>query len=102
VEINFARLGQMIAHARREQRLTGEQLARVVGIHPVTLSRIEHGKLPGVTVAVLTQIAWYLDLRLDQLVDNYPGKRLREVLARAEALEKAVPIAQRSQEPPMP
>jgi hypothetical protein len=55
-----------------------------------------------VTVAVLTQIAWYLDLRLDQLVDNYPGKRLREVLARAEALEKAVPIAQRSQEPPMP
>jgi hypothetical protein len=39
-----------------------------VGIHAVTLSRIEHGKLPGGTVAVLARFALRLDLRLDPLV----------------------------------
>jgi transcriptional regulator with XRE-family HTH domain len=83
MQINFVRLGSIIASNRRALGRTGEEVARAVGIHPVTLSRIEHGKLPGVTFAVLTRLAWYLDLRLDWLADNYPGKRFREDMERA-------------------
>jgi transcriptional regulator with XRE-family HTH domain len=91
MEIDFVGLGAIIAHSRRAQRYQGEEVARAVGIHPVTLSRIEHGKLPGVTFAVLARLAWYLDLRLDSLAGNYPGKRFREAieLAKREYEESA-------------
>ena len=83
-EINFARLGQIIANALRTQGHTGEEVARAIGIHPVTLSRIVHGKLPGLTVAVLMRLALELDISLDMLTGWTPGKRLREAITQAE------------------
>ena len=44
-EINMTALGVNLAYARRQQRLRQADLAQEVGIHAVTLSRIEHGKL---------------------------------------------------------
>ena len=41
----------------------------------MTLSRIEHGKLPGITVAVLVRLAMRLDLSLDQLLQWQPGQQ---------------------------
>src|SRR5262249_41917705 len=81
--VDFWCVGQIIANKRRTRRLQGAQVARAVGIHPVTLSRIEHGKLPGVTFAVLARLACYLDISLDHLVEYYRDKRLRESRERA-------------------
>jgi transcriptional regulator with XRE-family HTH domain len=81
--VNFFRVGAMLAHARKTQHLTGARVADAVGIHPVTLSRIEHGKLPGVTVAVLARLAWFLDIPMGELLDLAPGDRIRTVLAHA-------------------
>jgi transcriptional regulator with XRE-family HTH domain len=67
-EVNMTALGAHLAHARRQQHLRQADLAREVGIHEVTLSRIENGKLPDVTVAVLARLAMRLDISLDQLV----------------------------------
>jgi predicted transcriptional regulator len=51
-EVDMTALGTHLASARRQQHLRQADLAREVGIHEVTLSRIENGKLPGGTVAV--------------------------------------------------
>jgi transcriptional regulator with XRE-family HTH domain len=77
-EVNMAALGTGLASARRQQHLRQADLAREVGIHEVTLSRIENGKLPGVTVAVLARLAIRLDLSLDQLLQWQPGRHLRQ------------------------
>ena len=77
-EINMTALGMNLASARRQQHLRQADLAREVGIHEVTLSRIENGKLPGVTVAVLARLAMRLDLSLDQLLQWQPGQHLRQ------------------------
>jgi transcriptional regulator with XRE-family HTH domain len=75
-EVNMTALGAHLASARRQQQLRQADLAREVGIHAVTLSRIENGKLPGVTVAVLARLAMRLDLSLDHLLQWQPGQRL--------------------------
>jgi transcriptional regulator with XRE-family HTH domain len=82
-EVNMTALGAHVASARRQQHLRQADLAREVGIHAVTLSRIEHGKLPGVTVAVLARLAMRLDLSLDHLVQWQPGQSLRQPLDQA-------------------
>jgi transcriptional regulator with XRE-family HTH domain len=79
-EVNMIALGAHLAYARRQQHLRQADLAREVGIHEVTLSRIENGKLPGVTVAVLVRLAMRLDLSLDQLLQWQPGQPLRPIL----------------------
>jgi transcriptional regulator with XRE-family HTH domain len=79
-EVNMAALGARLAYARRQQRLRQADLAREVGIHEVTLSRIENGKLPGVPVVVLARLAIRLDTSLDQLLQWQPGQRLRHIL----------------------
>jgi len=76
-EVNMTALGMNLASARRLQHLRQADLAREVRIHAVTLSRIENGKLPGVTVVVLTRLAIRLDLSLDQLLEWQPGRHLR-------------------------
>ena len=76
-EVNMTALGTHLASARRQQHLRQADLAREVGIHAVTLSRIEHGKLPGVTVAVLARLAIRLDLSLDHLLQWQPGRHPR-------------------------
>ena len=82
-EVNMTALGAHLASARRQQHLRQADLAREVGIHEVTLSRIENGKLPGVTVAVLVRLAMRLDLSLDHLVQWQPGHHLRQSLEQA-------------------
>ena len=77
-EVNMTALGANLAYARRQQHLRQADLAREVGIHEVTLSRIENGKLPGVTVAVLARLAMRLDLSLDHLLQWQPGQHLRQ------------------------
>jgi len=88
-EVNMAALGARLAYARRQEHLRQADLAREVGIHEVTLSRIENGKLPGVTVAVLARLAMRLDISLDQLLQWQPGQRLRHILAYAHLDEGA-------------
>ena len=75
-EVNMAALGARLASARRQEHLRQADLAREVGIHEVTLSRIENGKLPGVTVAVLARLAMRLAISFDQLLQWQPGQRL--------------------------
>jgi transcriptional regulator with XRE-family HTH domain len=88
-EVNMVALGVRLAYARRQEHLRQADLAREVGIHEVTLSRIENGKLPGVTVAVLARLAMRLDISLDQLLQWQPGQRLRHILAYAHLDEGA-------------
>ena len=76
-EVNMTALGTTLASARRQQHLRQADLAREVEIHAVTLSRIENGKLPGVTVAVLARLAMRLDLSVDHLLQWQPGQHLR-------------------------
>ena len=83
-EVNMTALGTSLASARRQQHLRQADLAREVGIHAVTLSRIEHGKLPGITVAVLARLAIRLDVSLDQLLQWQPGRHLRQPCAPAQ------------------
>ena len=73
--VDMTALGVHLASARRQQHLRQADLAQEVGIHEVTLSRIEHGKLPGITVAVLVRLAMRLDLSLDQLLQWQPGQQ---------------------------
>ena len=82
-EVNMAALGARLAYARRQEHLRQADLAREVGIHEVTLSRIENGKLPGVTVAVLVRLAMRLDMSLDQLLQWQPAQPLRHILEHA-------------------
>jgi len=88
-EVNMAALGARLAYARRQEHLRQADLAREVGIHEVTLSRIENGKLPGVTVVVLARLAMRLDMSLDQLLQWQPEQRLRHILEHAHVDEGA-------------
>ena len=56
-ELNLYAIGARIASYRKRYRLRQYTLAERSGLHPVTLSRIEHGQLPGLTLAVLWRIA---------------------------------------------
>jgi transcriptional regulator with XRE-family HTH domain len=73
-KVNMTALGANLASTRRQQHLRQADLAREVGIHEVTLSRIENGKLPGVTVAVLARLAMRLDMSVDHLLQWQPGQ----------------------------
>jgi DNA-binding Xre family transcriptional regulator len=48
--------------------LKQKELAAKVGIHPVTLSRIEHGTMPGVTLQVIATLADALGISVDHLL----------------------------------
>ena len=82
-EVNMIALGANLAATRRQQHLRQADLAREVGIHGVTLSRIENGKLPGVTVAVLARLAMRLDMSLDRLLQWQPGQHVCQRLQHA-------------------
>ena len=53
---------------RRYQGIRQYKLAQRAGIHTVTLTRIEHGNLPGLTVAVLARSAMALSVSIDALL----------------------------------
>lgn len=66
--MDFKLLGARLLAARRRQGLKQKELAAKVGIHPVTLSRIEHGTMPGVTLQVIATLASALDISVDHLL----------------------------------
>ena len=71
-DIDFVMLGNRLAAARRYQGIRQYELAQQTGIHTVTLSRIEHGNLPGLTVAVLARLAMALGISIDALLGWQP------------------------------
>ena len=71
-DIDFVMLGNRLAAARRYQGIRQYELAQQTGIHTVTLSRIEHGNLPGLTVAVLARLAMALGISIDELLGWQP------------------------------
>src|SRR5262245_46974013 len=110
-DIDFVMLGNRLAAARRYQGIRQYELAEQTGIHTVTLSRIEHGNLPGLTVAVLARLAMALGLSIDELLgwqpqtstptvyrekpksqthSNDSGKRSKQAKGRAKAKAPAV------------
>ena len=66
--MDFKLLGARLLAARRRQGLKQKELAAKIGIHPVTLSRIEHGTMPGVTLQVVATLADALDISVDHLL----------------------------------
>jgi DNA-binding Xre family transcriptional regulator len=84
-DIDFRDLGWQLAWHRQQRRITQYALAREVGIHPVTLSRLEHGKLPGVTLTVVLRVAMALDMSLNALVRWKPQQWLGDAIAGTEA-----------------
>ncbi len=70
--IDFVMLGNRLAATRRYRGIRQYELAQQTGVHPVTLSRLEHGNLQGVTVAVLARLAMALDVSVDELLGWQP------------------------------
>ena len=71
-DIDFVMLGNRVAAARRLRGIRQYELAERTGVHPVTLSRLEHGNLPGVTLAVIARVAMALGVSLDELLGWQP------------------------------
>ena len=68
----FKTLGSRIAEARKERRLTQQQLADQLGIAQQTLAHYEVGRL-GVGAAMLPRLAEILDLSLDEMLMGQPA-----------------------------
>jgi transcriptional regulator with XRE-family HTH domain len=71
----FKTLGSRIAEARKERRLTQQQLADQLGIAQQTLAHYEVGRL-GVGAAMLPRLAELLDLSLDEMLIGQPATRV--------------------------
>jgi len=68
----FKTLGSRIAEARKERRLTQQQLADQLGIAQQTLAHYEVGRL-GVGAAMLPRLAEILNLSLDEMLMGQPA-----------------------------
>lgn len=66
-QMMYVRVGEAIQRARREECLSGADLARRVGITPTHMQKIETGET-ACALHVLVAIADELDLTLDELV----------------------------------
>jgi transcriptional regulator with XRE-family HTH domain len=64
------RVGALIRTERIRQELSISKLAHQAGVSPATLSRIERGKIPGLTIAMADRLLGALGLRLH--VDTVP------------------------------
>jgi transcriptional regulator with XRE-family HTH domain len=62
-------IGQRVAKARRDRGFTQEQLSEVIGIEPVTLSRLETGHR-ALSLTTLSRIATALEVDLGDLLDT--------------------------------
>jgi len=71
-DIDFVMLGNRVEAARHLRGIRQYELAERTGVHPVTLSRLEHGNLPGVTLAVIARVAMALGVSLDELLGWQP------------------------------
>jgi transcriptional regulator with XRE-family HTH domain len=68
-----ARFGQLVESARKRKGLTQAELARVVGVQPPQISRIESGS-KGVSTETLVAIAEALDIDLNLLKSDPLGE----------------------------
>lgn len=67
-------LGDQVRDARVKKKLSQLELARLAGVRPEVVSRIETGKSPG-SLESLYKIVPHIDLTLDALVKpNAAGK----------------------------
>lgn len=64
VEIGVDVVGRMVLDARRRANLTQGQLERMSGVDQTTISRLERGRLPGITLGRLAAILGALALAL--------------------------------------
>lgn len=84
------RFGLMVRAVRVRLRLRQSDLARLAGVSPTTISRIEHGRLDAVAVGTLRRVAAVLEIRID-LVPRWRGGELDRVVgARHSALHELV------------
>ncbi len=68
--MDWKTLGRKIRRARRDQDLTQSKLAEIVGVHHITISRIENGQMPGVTLALIVKLSEALNLSMDDLISD--------------------------------
>ena len=92
-DLDFVMLGNRLAAARRYRGIRQYELAEQTGMHPVTLSRLEHGNLPGVTVAVLARVARALDVSIDELLGWQPPSATPPRQPKRPRARKAAPVA---------
>ena len=93
-DIDFVMLGNRVAAARRLRGIRQYELAEQTGVHPVTLSRLEHGNLPGVTLAVVARIAKALGASLDELLGwQQQTADMTPPSAKRQRPRKAAPVA---------
>jgi transcriptional regulator with XRE-family HTH domain len=86
-DLQLGAIGARIAQYRKKRGMRQNVLAERVGLHPVTLSKIEHGQLSGLTLAVLWRIAVALRVPVaylwEQVVDRpaYPWEQAEDTTA---------------------
>jgi transcriptional regulator with XRE-family HTH domain len=62
-------IGKRIRFLRKERKLSQERLSELAGLHPTSLSDIEHGKVNGF-ICNYSNIALALEVSLADLVDT--------------------------------
>lgn len=74
--MSFISLGQSIKAARKSKQLTQRELAQMLGISYTYISKIESGKIDGVSDTLLAQIAKTLNLDWAELLNLKLGEKL--------------------------
>ncbi len=67
-------IGEKIKTHRLRKGVSQKKLAEMVGIHPVTLSRIEKGKLRNPSFEVVSNIASALGIEIEELISDIKTK----------------------------
>jgi transcriptional regulator with XRE-family HTH domain len=84
------RLGATIRAARLSRGWRQIELAAKAGVSQMTVSRVERGQIPEMTVAVLRQVAGALEIRLELLPRGRGAELDRLLSARHSALHESV------------
>lgn len=84
------RFGATIRAARLKRRWRQVDLAARAGVSQMTVSRVERGQVPEMTVAVLRQVAAALEIRLELLPRGRGAELDRLLNARHSALHESV------------
>ena len=69
-EVLFESIGNrlyLIRHSRKEKI---EAVAKSIGVSHTVISKIENGRYPGVSVALLAKLADYYQIPFEELIDN--------------------------------
>ena len=95
--MNQTAIGSYIAHKRREQNLTQEQLAQQLGVSNKTISKWENGKcMPD--YSIIEPLCYALHVTLPELMDGedaaedsmrvYDDEQILDLLRRTQELER--------------